>query len=103
MARSPIRHSPEPVLMYCWSVSPTKPTPAVDPTTAPHDCDMPGCPGPENKRTLEAFPLLLGTLALIAGVVQVTYTEDREQDLQDIITWCRETAQAAIAKAQEKA
>ena len=27
--------------------------------TAPHDCDMPNCPGPVNKRKLEAFDELL--------------------------------------------
>ena len=30
--------------------------------TAPHDCDMPGCPGPLNKRKLEAFDNLLAAL-----------------------------------------
>ena len=25
----------------------------------PHECDLPGCPGPENKRKLEAFEELL--------------------------------------------
>ena len=29
---------------------------------SPHDCDVPGCPGPENKRKLEAFPDLLAAL-----------------------------------------
>ncbi len=29
---------------------------------APHDCSVPGCPGPENKRRLEAFEDLLVAL-----------------------------------------
>lgn len=29
---------------------------------APHDCDRPGCPGPENKRKLEAFDELVPAL-----------------------------------------
>ena len=33
--------------------------PVVNPATAPHDCIMPDCPGPENKRKLEAFDDLL--------------------------------------------
>ena len=39
--------------------------------TAPHDCDVPGCPGPLNQRKLEAFEGLLEALkdllALYAG------------------------------------
>ena len=34
-------------------------TTSVDTATAPHECDMPGCPGPVNKRKLEAFDELL--------------------------------------------
>ena len=30
--------------------------------TAPHDCDVPGCPGPVNKRKLETFDELLAAL-----------------------------------------
>ena len=29
---------------------------------SPHNCDAPGCPGPENKRKLEAFDDLLAAL-----------------------------------------
>ena len=35
--------------------------------TAPHDCDVPGCPGPVNKRKLEAFDSLLAALEAIQG------------------------------------
>ena len=31
----------------------------VDATTAPHSCDAPGCPGPENLRKLEAVEKLI--------------------------------------------
>ena len=34
--------------------------------TAPHDCDVPGCPGPLNQRKLEVFPDLLAALAAIS-------------------------------------
>ncbi len=30
--------------------------------TAPHECSVPGCPGPENKRKLEAFDSVLAAL-----------------------------------------
>jgi hypothetical protein len=30
--------------------------------SAPHSCSVPGCPGPENKRRLEAHPELLACL-----------------------------------------
>ena len=36
--------------------------------TAPHDCHVPGCPGPENKRKLATFPELL---AACEGLLKV--------------------------------
>ena len=65
---SNIRHSTRPVPMPCWLDGsknldgPTMATTSVDPTTAPHDCMVPGCPGPENKRKLEAFDDLRAAL-----------------------------------------
>ena len=61
---SKIRHSLRPLPMYCWydGGKGILDGPAVDPTTAPHDCMMLGCPGPENKRKLEAFDDLLAAL-----------------------------------------
>ena len=58
---SNIRHSTNPILMHCWLLDGSNSLngPTVDPATAPHDCMMPGCPGPENKRKLEAFEELL--------------------------------------------
>ena len=60
---SKIRHSPDPMPMPCWvDGSNSLNAPAVNPTTAPHDCMMPNCPGPENKRKLEVFEELLAAL-----------------------------------------
>ena len=60
MMPSNIRYSLYPQRMACWFNSSTSLNAGgVDPTTAPHDCIMPGCPGPENKRKLEAFDDLL--------------------------------------------
>ena len=54
--------------------------------TAPHDCDVPGCPGPVNKRKLEAFEQLLAA----ALEVHAYDTNDPK---------AVEQAHAAIAKA----
>ena len=60
---SNIRHSTHPVPMPCWfDGSRTLDAPSVDPVTAPHDCMVFACPGPENKRKLEAFDELLAAL-----------------------------------------
>ena len=66
---SNIRHSIYPSLMNCWfDGSRFLDAPGVDPTTAPHDCMMPDCPGPVNKRKLEAFDdMLAGTQRLVPG------------------------------------
>ena len=71
--------------------------------TAPHDCNARGCPGPVNKRKLEAFDELLAALTKIATAPEGAYSRDKEQYLKNVIEWCQETAQAAIAKAQEVA
>ena len=71
--------------------------------TAPHFCDIPNCPGPENKRKLEAFEELLAALTKIATAPEGVYSRDKEQYLKNVISWCQETAQAAIAKASPQA
>ena len=68
--------------------------------TAPHSCDVPDCPGPVNKRKLEAFDDLLAALTKIATAPEGAYSRDKEQYLKNVIAWCQETAEAAIAKAQ---
>lgn len=36
--------------------------------TAPHDCDVPGCPGPVNKRKLEALEELVKAAQVTAPI-----------------------------------
>jgi len=38
--------------------------------TAPHDCDIPGCPGRENKRKLELFDDLLDACKLLVDAIE---------------------------------
>mgnify|MGYP001600513847 CR=1 FL=1 len=66
--------------------------------TAPHDCDVPGCPGPLNQRKLERYQELLAALTKIATEPEGAYHRDRNEYLQNVIAWCQETARAAIAK-----
>ena len=102
-----IQHSLHPDPMYRWSYQDGLVAPAVDPITAPHDCMVPGCPGPENKRKLEAFPDLLAALeALLAAHDDIS---------REWCCWCGDftgdgcashdcpglMARAAIAKARE--
>ena len=47
--------------------------------TAPHDCNARGCPGPVNKRKLEAFDDLLAALELLL---------DQETNLAGECGWC---------------
>ena len=43
--------------------------------TAPHDCDVTDCPGPENKRKLAAFEELLGVLGKISEAPEGVYPD----------------------------
>ena len=38
----------------------------------PHDCDIPNCPGPVNKRKLEAFDDLLAACLAVTNLLQAT-------------------------------
>jgi len=50
-------HSPDDVLRWQANAALIAAAP-----TAPHECDIPGCPGVENKRKLDAFDDLLASL-----------------------------------------
>ena len=67
----------------------------VDPTTAPHDCDMPGCPGPVNQRKLEAFPELLAACIYAIGCI--------DGEIRDYRDELPKKLRAAIAKAGPQA
>ena len=81
--------------------------------TAPHFCDVPDCPGPVNKRKLEAFEELLDSLVRLIdsnGGCDFDFTSDElqetclgENDPQYGIKcpWCQ--ARAAIARASPQA
>ena len=91
---SNIRHSSHPVPMPCWfDGSNSLDAPAVDPTTAPHYCMMPDCPGPVNKRKLEAFADLLAALQVLV------LTPHIRNHLAANDPMALEQARAAIAKA----
>ena len=77
-----IHHTTIPVPIYLYGPEGNTVS-QVDPTTAPHECNMPGCPGPENKRKLEAFD---GLLAALHGLLA---TEDT--DGGDDCQWCSES------------
>ena len=64
------------------------------------NCHLPGCPGPVNKRKLEAFDDLLAALGQIAESPVGVYSRDKEEYLKNVIAWCQETARAAIEKAK---
>ena len=65
--------------------------------TAPHSCDVPGCPGPENKRKLEAFEDLLAALQMLAQTPHILYYLKTNDPM------ALEQACAAIAKASPQA
>ena len=71
-----IRHSLTPIPLYRWSDQDDPVAPAVHPTTAPHDCMMPGCPGPVNKRKLETFDELLSILQRAAPYIKTVSRND---------------------------
>ena len=103
MMPSNIRHSPEPMPMPCWfDGSDNLDGPFVDPTTAPHDCMMPGCPGPENKRRLEAFEELLARCKECATLLEdwavILGKEYPSLNIGTLIGSAKRT-RAAIAKA----
>ena len=93
-----IRHSTRPQTMACWfDGSNSLDAPAVAPVTAPHDCMMPGCPGPVNKRKLEAFDDLLAAAERVAAYLSI-HVPDYWQSNADA-----ETLRAAIARAGPQA
>ena len=98
---SNIRHSHDPIPMPCWfDGSNSLDAPAVDPVTAPHHCMMPDCPGPVNKRKLEAFEDLLAALEAIsdawANKSPLSWQPEGHFQLLD-------QARAAIARASPQA
>lgn len=58
---------------------------------APHDCDVSGCPGPENKRKLEVFDELVTALE---GLLPMWESGIKEPHV--------EQARAALARAEKK-
>ena len=96
-----IRHSLHPIPMYRWSDQDDLVAPAVDPITAPHDCMMPNCPGPVNKRKLEAFDDLLA--ALKACEALLTHYYDNSFSPSHALLEELALASAAIAKASPQA
>ena len=105
MMSSNIRHSSRPLLMPCWfdgSNSLDALPMSIDPTTAPHDCMMPGCPGPVNKRKLEAFEELLAALEGLHKEMTAVPAKawlHLDAEVGEAIDRALETAWAAIAKA----
>lgn len=65
--------------------------------TAPHACDVPGCPGPVNLRRLAAFDELLAALKRIIIEATGGWAADPTAWMQVI----EDIAEAAIAKAEE--
>ena len=61
--------------------------------TAPHSCDIPNCPGPVNKRELEAFADLLAALQVLVLTPHIL------DHLEANDPMALEQARAAIAKA----
>lgn len=66
--------------------------------TAPHACDVPGCPGPENKRKLEAFEGLLVLLRRSLPYLKVCSRNDINAYSEND-PYLYEEAGAAVAKA----
>ena len=71
---------------------------------SPHDCDVPNCPGPVNKRKLEAFDELLAALEASFHGLDAMLTTPMRGNAADkaigIAKAAREQARAAIAKAE---
>ena len=68
---------------------------------SPHSCDARGCPGPENKRKLEAFHGLLAALVECEALLTHYYTGSFSPShalLEELAL-----ARAAIAKASPQA
>ena len=53
-------------------------------------------------RAANNFEALLEALTKIAMAPEGTYSRDKEQYLKNVIAWCQETAQAAIAQAEKE-
>ena len=88
----PIYHTTIPLPLYLYDADGNTIS-QVDPATAHHSCNMPGCPGPENKRKLDAFDGLLVALREIANT-----------PCDHGPGYCaRDIARAAIAKASPQA
>ena len=102
MMPSNIRHSYNPSPMYCWfDGSPDLDAPAVSTATAPHDCMMPGCPGPVNLRKLEAFEELLAAACFALKLIDARDTPD--SGASPLVVLARQQLRAAIAKARPQA
>ena len=70
--------------------------------TAPHDCDILGCPGAENKRKLETFGELLKVAKALLGHADLAHNGcQRRGDCSYLATF-RPEVMAAIAKAEGK-
>ena len=67
--------------------------------TAPHDCSVPGCPGPENKRRLEAFEELVVALRAVADAFSQPKADEEAE--HNAIRHAYELARAALAKAEK--
>ena len=94
-----VNHTTRPIPLYLYAVDSLDPVLTVNPVTAPHDCDVPGCPGPANKRKLEAFPDLLAALERIRMEATGGWEADPAAWMQII----EDTARAAIAKVSPQA
>ena len=64
--------------------------------TAPHVCEVLGCPGPVNKRKLEAVDEMLAALKVLVLTPHIRYC------LEAIDPMALKQARAAIAKAQDQ-
>lgn len=77
----PIHHTTIPVPLYLYDPEGNTVS-QVDPTATPHECNMQGCPGPVNKRRLEALPdLLAAAQAALALIVNHFGDSGDNQDL----------------------
>ena len=103
-----LRHEMNPIPLYFYD-GPNQVS-NVNPVTAPHDCMMPGCPGPVNKRKLEAFEELLDALWALVDMYKKcestnyppteTFPGEKDSD-GGKCAWCQ--ARAAIARASPQA
>lgn len=85
-----IKHTPE---QGCVWMSDDHKGSAV-PSTIPHDCDIPDCPGAINKRKLEAFD---GLLHACKYMLQFLDEYDVDRKLHPSL---RQNLEGAIAKAE---